>query len=138
MRSHKDNRCKELSIVLPGTYKAFSSYVFFCYHPDSKVNSHYSHHWPLGPHSIEHKDESVLCCSAQSCLTLCDPGGCSPPGSSSHGISQARIHGVGCHFLCQVIFQTQGSNQHLLQYQADSLPLSHLGSPQERVYQTEY
>ena len=27
----------------------------------------------------------------QSCLTLCDPMDCSPPGSSVHGISQARI-----------------------------------------------
>jgi len=28
---------------------------------------------------------------AQSCLTLCDPMECSPPGSSVHGILQARI-----------------------------------------------
>ena len=28
---------------------------------------------------------------AQSCLTLCDLMGCSPPGSSVHGILQARI-----------------------------------------------
>ena len=28
---------------------------------------------------------------AQLCLTLCDPMDCSPPGSSAHGISQARI-----------------------------------------------
>ena len=28
---------------------------------------------------------------AQSCLTLCDPLDCSPPGSSVHGILQARI-----------------------------------------------
>ena len=27
---------------------------------------------------------------AQSCLTLCDPMDCSPPGSSIHGILQAR------------------------------------------------
>ena len=27
----------------------------------------------------------------QSCLTLCDPTDCSPPGSSVHGIFQARI-----------------------------------------------
>ena len=27
----------------------------------------------------------------QSCLTLCDPVDCSPPGSSVHGILQARI-----------------------------------------------
>ena len=28
---------------------------------------------------------------AQSCLTLCDPVDCSPPGSSVHGILPARI-----------------------------------------------
>ena len=27
----------------------------------------------------------------QLCLTLCNPAGCSPPGSSDHGIFQARI-----------------------------------------------
>ena len=30
------------------------------------------------------------CASAQSCPTLCDPMDCSPPGSSVHGVSQAR------------------------------------------------
>ena len=29
--------------------------------------------------------------SLQSCLTLCDPMDCSPPGSSVHGILQARV-----------------------------------------------
>ena len=28
--------------------------------------------------------------SLQSCLTLCDPMDCSPPGFSGHGILQAR------------------------------------------------
>ena len=28
---------------------------------------------------------------AQSCLTLCDPMDCSPPGFSLHGILQARV-----------------------------------------------
>ena len=28
---------------------------------------------------------------AQSRLTLCDPVDCTPPGSSAHGISQARV-----------------------------------------------
>ena len=35
------------------------------------------------------------CClrakSLQSCLTICDPMACSPPGSSIHGILQARV-----------------------------------------------
>ena len=34
------------------------------------------------------KSESEV---VQSCLTLCDPMGCSPPGSSVHGIFQARV-----------------------------------------------
>ena len=33
----------------------------------------------------------LLCMRAQSCPTLCNPMDCSPPGSSVHGISQARI-----------------------------------------------
>ena len=34
----------------------------------------------------------VVCvCLAQSCPTLCNLSGYSPPGSSVHGISQARI-----------------------------------------------
>ena len=40
--------------------------------------------------------------------------------------------GVGCHFLLQGIFPTPGSNLrllHLLHWQEDALPLSHLGSP---------
>ena len=32
---------------------------------------------------------------SQSCLTLCDPMDCSPPGSSTHGIFQARVLGSG-------------------------------------------
>ena len=37
--------------------------------------------------------------------------------------------GVGCHFLCQGTFPTQGSNPCLLSWQAGSLPLSHQGNP---------
>ena len=36
---------------------------------------------------------------------------------------------MGCHFLLQGIFPTQGSNPCLLHWQADSLTLSHQGSP---------
>ena len=32
-----------------------------------------------------------LCVHAQSCPTLCDPINCSLPGSSVHGIFQAKI-----------------------------------------------
>ena len=46
-----------------------------------------------------------------------------------HGTSQARITEVGCHFLLHRIFPTQGSNSGLLHLQADSILLSHQGSP---------
>ena len=54
------------------------------------------------------------CSVAQSCLTLCNPINYSPPGSTVHGIFQARI--------LQGIFPTQRSNpplSHLLHWQAD-------------------
>ena len=82
---------------------------------------------------IKVKSESEV---AQSCLTLRDRMNCSLPGTSIHGIFQARVlgknTGVGCHFLLQGIFPTQGSNPqllHFLHWQVGSLPLSHLQSP---------
>ena len=57
---------------------------------------------------------------------------CRPPGFSVHEISPGKTIGVGCHFSLQRIFLTQESNPHLLHllnWQAESLPLSHLGSP---------
>ena len=52
------------------------------------------------------------CSVAKLSLTLCDPMDCSPPGSSVHGILQARI--LESHSLLQGIFPTQGSNWRLL------------------------
>ena len=46
------------------------------------------------------------------------------------GLSRQE-YGVGCHFLLQGIFPTQGLNPHLLQWQVDSLPLHRLESPLE-------
>ena len=72
----------------------------------------------------------VCACSVtQSCPTLCSPMDCSPPGSSVHGIFQARIlHGLP--------FSTPGDlpNPGIKPMSptslalADSLPLNHLGS----------
>ena len=76
------------------------------------------------------------CMYSQSCLTvwlpqllptrlLC-PQDC--PGKNT---------GVGCHFLLQEIFLTQGLNPpvlHLLQCQVDALPLYRLGSPSLNLY----
>ena len=52
--------------------------------------------------------------SLQSCLTLCDLMDGSSPGSSFHGDASGKNSGVGCYFLPQGIFLTQGSNPHLL------------------------
>ena len=52
----------------------------------------------------------VACLVAQSCLTLCNPMHCSPPGSSVHKDSPGKNTGEGCHSLLQGIFPTQGSN----------------------------
>ena len=41
--------------------------------------------------------------------------------------SPGKDTGVGCHFLLQGIFLTQGANLSLLHWQADSLPLSQQG-----------
>ena len=41
--------------------------------------------------SVQGKCESVKVLVTQSCPTLCDSMDCSPPGSSVHGILQARI-----------------------------------------------
>ena len=100
---------------------------------------------PFHPSRLIHEDSSkqfnfftsykailIFCCCylvVKLCLTLLQP----------HGLKSTRLFClwdfpgkntiVGCHFFLQRIFQTQGSNTHLLHWQADSLPLSHLGSP---------
>ena len=64
---------------------------------------------------------------AQLCLTLCHPLGCSLPGSSAHGILQARI--LEC---VAIPFLTQGLNDpSLLNCRQNLYRLSHKGSPEE-------
>ena len=63
----------------------------------------------------EHDEIAVQCCVQlfQSCLTLCEPMNCSPPGSV-RGILQARILEWVAMPSLQGIFLTQGSNLGLL------------------------
>ena len=68
----------------------------------------------------------------------------SPPGSTVYGVSQDmefssifKNTGVGCHSLLQGIFSTQRLNLHLLHWQADSLPMSHLGNPWSLGYESK-
>ena len=95
-----------------------------------------------GPLKTHHAPRSFVlraCSAIQSCPTLCDPMDCSPPGSSVHGVLQARIGekvaipppgdlpnpGIEPSFLC------------FLHWQAGSLPLAPAGKP-KAVYITSY
>ena len=63
--------------------------------------------------------------SLQLCLTLCDPLDYNLPGSSVHGISQARMLVWVAISFSREIFMTQGLNPCLLcllHWQVDSLP----------------
>ena len=55
----------------------------------------------------------VLCLVAQSCPTLWDPRGCSPPGSFVQGDFPGKNTRAGCHALLQGSFPTQGLNPDL-------------------------
>ena len=76
-------------------------------------------------------------CRSAATSALSGSGGdlldCRPPGSSVHGILQARYTGVSCHALLQGTFPTRESNPSLLcplRWQAGSLPTEASGSPQ--------
>ena len=74
---------------------------------------------------------SHSCSVAQSCLTRLQPHGLYPPRLLCPWDFPGKNTSVDYHFLLQGIFLTQGFNLcllHLLHWQADSLPLCHLGS----------
>ena len=48
--------------------------------------------------------EDLICLVVQSCLSLCNPMDCSPPGSSVHADSPGKNTRVGCYALLQGIF----------------------------------
>ena len=74
--------------------------------------------------------QNVKVLVTQSCLTLCGPMDCSPPGSSIHGILQIRIlEWVAIPSLLQGVFPTQGSNPGLLHCRQILYCLNHQGSP---------
>ena len=77
---------------------------------------------------------SVCAKLLQPCLNLCNPTARSPPGSSVHGILQARIlEWVAMPSILQGIFPTKGSNPRLLRllhWQESSLLLASLEKPE--------
>ena len=80
-------------------------------------------------HTYTYSIVYAVCLVAQLCPTLCNPMGCSPPGSSVHGDSPGKNTEVSCHALLQGIFPTQGSNQGLPNCRQILYHLSHQGSP---------
>ena len=79
-------------------------------------------------------NNSCFCCCliTKLYLAFCKPMYYNLPGSSVHGISKARVLEWVAISFSRGIFLTQGLNLHLLHWQADSLPLSHQGSPNAR------
>ena len=65
---------------------------------------------------------AVLCLIAQLYLTLCNSMDYSPPGSSVHGILQARILGWGLPWPPPVDLPNPGIKPRSSAWQADSLP----------------
>ena len=84
---------------------------------------HLKEKWKEG--KKERKQEREV---TQSCLTLCDPMGCSPPGSSARGIFQARILEWVAISFSGGIFPTQGLNPGLPHCRQTLYHLSHQGS----------
>ena len=101
------------------------------------LNPDFSTYWLCSLRSFK----SVLCMSVsfpvharmQTCLILCDPIDCSPPGSSVHGDSPGKNTGVGCHALLQRNFLTHILNPGLLHYRQIFYHLSYQGNPSSPV-----
>jgi len=113
-RRHKDHEHQPPNLVhiTPTVSTNFAIHSSFTFHPiplTSHQTPNNSHHFSIQPPMWPSLSQVHLsnirqahCVHAKllySCLTLCDPTECSPPGSSVQGILQARITGLGCHAL---------------------------------------
>ena len=105
-----------------------AKHLTFCWGRTNTVSQGESEKSQVSPRGFRLETEtSVLCELSRSLLfatprTLRTARLCSPwdfPGKNTE---------IGCHFLLQGIFLTQEPNLPLLHWQADSLPLRHLGS----------
>ena len=74
-------------------------------------------------HFYEDLQDLLVCLVTQSCLTLCDPMDCSPPGGSLHGIFQARTLEWVSNSYSRGSCQTQGSNTRLFTTMPSGKPL---------------
>ena len=121
---HRGSRSPMLKSECPLHFREGCMCVWF----DPPVKRH--HNWEIELHYPEGPDGEAEVCErsvAQSCPTLWDPMDCSPPGSSVHGILQARIQEwVSISYSrgsSPSREQTSTSLTHLAHWQAGSLPL---------------
>ena len=110
--------------VEPFLNSQFNPYLIFQYHARFDFPS-----FSLICLHLSHKLCAVLCLVAQSCLTLCDPMNCNPPGSSVHADSPGKNTEVGCHDLCQGDLPNPGVEPRSPTSQADSLWSEPPGKP---------
>ena len=92
--------------------------------------------WEAGRLGLTYAGCCCGCLVARSCPTLLQPRGLKPTRPLHPWDSPGKNPGVGCHFLLQGIFPTQGSNPHLLHRQANSLPLSTWEAPLPTIMYT--
>ena len=87
--------------------------------------------------------EFCVCCCMHACSVMSDslqPHGVGPTKLLCSWNSPGKNTGVGCHFILQGIFPTEGLNPcllGLLHWQADSLPLCHLVSHSSKFIQIQ-
>ena len=71
--------------------QSFFFFFTFPLFPSSKYHFGFSHFLRTSKVTIVGNEVVCVCSVAQLCASLCDPMDYSPPGSSVHGIFQARI-----------------------------------------------
>ena len=103
----------------PGQWTVLTSWVSWFLHPCEVTGSEVEGRslWQAG--SLHQQDAVRDSTEPKSqaecvCMALCNPMGCSSPGSFVHGGFPGENPGVGCHFLLQGVFPTQGLNRGLL------------------------
>ena len=97
------------------------------FHDSRVINKHTKSLFETSPIIFPSKSKVLFSCSVTS--DSLRPHGLWPASLLCLWGFPEKNPGVGHYFLQQGTFPTQGSNLHLLHWQVDSLPLSHLGSP---------
>ena len=115
------NYCNYVFIIFPSWIIVLGSRVHSCIVSNSKTYAS-----NISPLTWTWKKESEV---AQSCPSLCDPVDCSPPGSSVHGILQARILEWVAISFSRGPSQNPGIKPRSPTLQADALTSAPLGKP---------